>query len=1046
MKSSLNKIVEKGLALAVTLAIASSSTGYAYAAVNFQDDDFHEVLSPGLSLDADNASTGVNIDITANQGSDNDGVIRYNAALNQWELSNDGGAFQVIRTGATTDADTFDGLDSVQFLRADTSDNFTSGTFTFDAGTVLDIEGNTVLLDEITNNALILDSDNTGGNVTLQFGNTLNETLTWDAGNGYFIISDDLVIDGNTNVQGNIIRLDSDNSGAGANVDILAEQGTDADGTLRYNATSNQWELSNDGGAFNAIASGDFLTSGASDSYTTGTLTFDAGTSVDIDGVLDASGSTRLALPAAAANPGTCTVGDIFYNTTDNLLRSCTAVDTWTVVRDGGDAQTVDSLDGASLLRSDASDSYTSGTLTFDAGTTLDASAATRFALPAGAANPGTCTVGDIFYNTTDNVLRSCTAVDTWTVVRDGGDSQTLDTLDSTQFARSDTSDNYTSGTMTYDAGTTLAVDGTLDVNGAVTFGDGGDDIAIDSNDWDISSAGVISGLTGLTSTGAINFSSASSFRIAQGASTPGTCTEGEQFYNTSGNTLNLCTATDTWEILQTSGGADANTLDGLDSLQFVRADTSDSYTSGTMTYDAGTTLDVDGVFDASGATRMAIDQGASNPGTCTEGDIFYNTTDDILRMCTATDTWSIVRDGGDATTLDTVDSTQILRSDTSDSFTSGTLTLDAGTTLSVDGTLDINGAVTFGDGGDDISIDSNDWDISSAGVASGFTGLTTTGVVDFSGVSRMALDQSTSNPGTCTEGDIHYNITDNGTYVCTATNTWTQLGAGTDADTLDTLDSTQFLRSDGSDNYTSGTLTFNAGTSFVTEGVLDANGQVDLGDNGDTVSINSSDWDITTTGTITGVAIDADGAGNSITNIENADIKAGAAIDFSKLATRTKTLALSPEYAGGVFRADGSNNSGTFVTNYDGSNYHNYYDWTTSQPTLEDYDIIIRAQLPDDFVSWQANPITFEYRTQDGTTTNNKLDIVLVDTAQATAGLTGNTALANASWTTYTSSDDISGGTWTAGSWFTIKVTVYALNGGKFADAGEIKLQYNGR
>lgn len=36
------------------------------------------------------------------------------------------------------------------------------------------------------------------------------------------------------------------------------------------------------------------------------------------------------------------------------------------------DAATVDSIEGASFLRSDASDSYTSGTLTFDAGTTLD--------------------------------------------------------------------------------------------------------------------------------------------------------------------------------------------------------------------------------------------------------------------------------------------------------------------------------------------------------------------------------------------------------------------------------------------------------------------------------------------------------------------------------------------------------------------------------------------------------------------------------------------------------------------------------------------------
>lgn len=41
------------------------------------------------------------------------------------------------------------------------------------------------------------------------------------------------------------------------------------------------------------------------------------------------------------------------------------------------DADTLDGVDSLSLLRSDESDSFTSGTLTFDAGTTLDASAAT---------------------------------------------------------------------------------------------------------------------------------------------------------------------------------------------------------------------------------------------------------------------------------------------------------------------------------------------------------------------------------------------------------------------------------------------------------------------------------------------------------------------------------------------------------------------------------------------------------------------------------------------------------------------------------------------
>ena len=43
-------------------------------------------------------------------------------------------------------------------------------------------------------------------------------------------------------------------------------------------------------------------------------------------------------------------------------------------------------------------------------------------------------------------------------------------------------------------------------------------------------------------------------------------------------------------------------------------------------------------------------------------------------------------------------------------------------------------------------------------------------------------------------------------------------------------------------------------------------------------------------TKTLLNTTIDADGTGNSITNIENADIKASAGIDHSKLSSLTKS------------------------------------------------------------------------------------------------------------------------------------------------------------
>lgn len=62
--------------------------------------------------------------------------------------------------------------------------------------------------------------------------------------------------DGDLDVAGTSLTLDSDNAGSGADVNIVANQGSDSDGTIRYNATDNRWELSNDGGTFSQIATG----------------------------------------------------------------------------------------------------------------------------------------------------------------------------------------------------------------------------------------------------------------------------------------------------------------------------------------------------------------------------------------------------------------------------------------------------------------------------------------------------------------------------------------------------------------------------------------------------------------------------------------------------------------------------------------------------------------------------------------------------------------------------------------------------------------------
>ena len=70
------------------------------------------------------------------------------------------------------------------------------------------------------------------------------------------------------------------------------------------------------------------------------------------------------------------------------------------------------------------------------------------------------------------------------------------------------------------------------------------------------------------------------------------------------------------------------------------------------------------------------------------------------------------------------------------------TITLAGGTigsnNISATSTWTTLGTLTIGDNGDNIAMDSNTWDISAAGVGSGFTGFTSTGVVDFGGADSL--------------------------------------------------------------------------------------------------------------------------------------------------------------------------------------------------------------------------------------------------------------------------------------------------------------------
>jgi hypothetical protein len=113
----------------------------------------------------------------------------------------------------------------------------------------------------------------------------------------------------------------------------------------------------------------------------------------------------------------------------------------------------------------------------------------------------------------------------------------------------------------------------------------------------------------------------------------------------------------------------------------------------------------------------------------------------------------------------------------------------------------------------------------------------------------------------------------------------------------------------------TTGTLATLAGSEVLTNKTLTGNTAVNLISGSGTLTLNTSGTATVpnatdtlvgkaTTDTLTNKTIDADGTGNSITNIENADIKAAAAIALNKLAATTASKALVSDGSGFVSAA----------------------------------------------------------------------------------------------------------------------------------------------
>lgn len=162
--------------------------------------------------------------------------------------------------------------------------------------------------------------------------------------------------------------------------------------------------------------------------------------------------------------------------------------------------------------------------------------------------------------------------------------------------------------------------------------------------------------------------------------------------------------------------------------------------------------------------------------------------------------------------------------------------------------------------------------------------------------------------------------------------------------------------------------------------------------------------------------------------------------------ARNTKKIRLHAEYPSVVLTADGSNNTGTMTSGYDNTSSArmNYYNWTTTQGTNQDYDIVVQVPLPTDFDGWASNPLAITGYTTN--TTNGTITLEARDSADAQiCNFVAVTPGSTNTWATNTTACTLGSGTYTAGDYITLRIRLQAPTSGN-TRVGNIVLTYNSK
>lgn len=198
-------------------------------------------------------------------------------------------------------------------------------------------------------------------------------------------------------------------------------------------------------------------------------------------------------------------------------------------------------------------------------------------------------------------------------------------------------------------------------------------------------------------------------------------------------------------------------------------------------------------------------------------------------------------------------------------------------------------------------------------------------------------------------------------------------------------------------------------------------------------------------------------------------EFSVGSAPVYRGTARPSKVIVLSPEYPGATLSADGSGTTNGVMTSDNELNattpkeWKNFYKWTSTQGANQDYTVMVRVTLPQDFDTWETGScpgstcgLEVAYATGLNATTNNAVSM-LVNNATDTPGtavctISDSASATNDVWTSFGCTEatlnDGSSSEWdSAGETAILRIKVKANSTASAqAKIGDITLRYKAK